>query len=330
MSQIDDQKDMDEFAARVAGGDTSRDFRGIAKVSDDGPQPIERRTSTGKPVQWALNGDGFTPATESRPRLEPGVYGISMHENLITFTVKSIVTDRLLRLPDSKSDAVISEIEEFWARKALFNRYGFAHKRGFLLWGDQGSGKTTTVKFVMSGIVARGGLAVVVDSGISPNLVARGLQLFRDVEPDRPVVVVMEDIDALVGRFGEQEILSILDGESSIARVVYVATTNYPENLAKRMTNRPARFDRVVKVGMPSAEARRMYLESRETDLTGLQLDRWVGETDGMSIAHLHELVAAVLCLGCDFDVTVARLRSMSRAPKSDDGEAKLGFGSDA
>jgi hypothetical protein len=83
------------------------------------------------------------------------------------------------------------------------------------------------------------------------------LQMLRAVEPERQVVGILEDVDALIERYGESEYLSLLDGEAQVDNVVYVATTNYPERLDARIVDRPSRFDTIRYIGMPSAGARR-------------------------------------------------------------------------
>jgi SpoVK/Ycf46/Vps4 family AAA+-type ATPase len=130
----------------------------------------------------------------------------------------------------------------------------------------------------------------------------------------------MEDIDALVHRYGENEFLALLDGEAQVDRICFVATTNYPERLDKRFVDRPSRFDTIKYVGMPTAAARRLYLQNREPDL-GDDLEAWVRLSDGFSIAHLKEMIIAVRCLGQDLDDVVERLESL-RTSKADSARA--------
>jgi DNA topoisomerase IB len=51
-----------------------------------------------------------------------------------------------------------------------------------------------------------------------------------------------------------------------IEDVVYIATTNYPEKLQDRITNRPSRFDRRYKVELPNEEIRDAYIRHKLTD----------------------------------------------------------------
>lgn len=276
--------------------------------------------SAGVPTQWGLAENGYIPCTETAPRLAPGAYSLSFRDIGLHLERRTITTDSLLRLPDSKSDSVIGEIERFWTLKERFTRFGFVHKRGFLLWGPPGSGKTSTVAFVTQQMVKDGGVVFI---GTIPGPLAAGMAVLRQIEPERRLVVVLEDIDALLRKYGEAEFLSLLDGEASIDNVVFLATTNYPENLDGRVLNRPSRFDRVVKIDTPNKEARCVYLLSRgvEGDLAP-----WIELSEGFSIAHLKELIVCVCCFGEKLEEVAKRLRGMAKRPSSEQGGA-VGFG---
>lgn len=325
----DQQNDLEEFmATATAASAREEDVANshIAKAPPLGDPDDDDDQKIGKLTQYARVGQGFAPTTATVATLPPGMYHIEATNQAVWFEPHKLITDSLLRLPDSKSDEVIGEIEKFWKLKDTFRRFGFSYKRGFLLWGPPGSGKTSTVSFVNRELVKSGGV-VILSNGTAPSLTAMMLQRLRDIEPERPCAVVLEDIDTIIRQYGEAEVLSLLDGEDSIDNVVFIATTNYPEKLDGRVVNRPSRFDRVVKIGMPSAAARGIYLKSRNIGLTDNEIDKWVSLTEGFSIAHVKELVIGVFGYGNSLEEDVKRLRSMARAPKSDDTGNRVGFG---
>jgi len=278
-----------------------------------------------KNVQYTLFGPGFLPSGKSVPALPPGIYELVDHNDHMIFAPSQVVSDDLLRLPDSRSEMVVQEIETFWTLKERFKTYGFTHKRGYLLFGPPGSGKTSTIKIVMNEMVKAGGIVLMMT--VSPSLFIHLLHKLRQVEPDRPVVVIMEDVDTIISNFGESEVLSLLDGEASIDNCVFLATTNYPDRLDGRVVNRPSRFDRVVKIGLPNAEARKVYLRSRLPKMDDLELQTWVDSTKEFSIAHIKELIVGVCCFGNPFDREVDRLKKMSVVPSSEDS-GTVGFAS--
>ena len=129
-------------------------------------------------------------------------------------------------------------------------------------------------------------------------------------------------------RYSTTKLLNILDGVKQIENVVYIATTNYPEKLQERITNRPSRFDRRYKVEMPSNEIRRSYIKNKlsDQDISNIDIDRWVKETDNMSLSHLKELIISVVVMGKDFDEALNSLKEMKKSPSIRKG-GNLGFG---
>ena len=280
---------------------------------------------SGVMTQYSPDGNKFYATGSTVPTLPPGVYAARVESRGVLFEKKSLAFDELLRLPDTRSDEVVEEIRRFWGLKEAFRAHGFVHKRGFLLFGPQGGGKTCTAMAVTQEIVEAGGIGFILDN---PCNGAIGLQALREIEPDRPVIAIMEDVDTIVERFGEAEVLSVLDGEASIDNVVFVATTNYPERLEARFSNRPSRFDKIIHIGMPNLASRQLYISTKLKDASEGTVSLWAESTDGLSLAHIKELVVAVGILGEDLDETIARLRGMKRPPKSADfSGSKVGFG---
>jgi len=147
----------------------------------------------------------------------------------------------------------------------------------------------------------------------------KSIQFFRKAEPTRPLLVIMEDIDALFGRDGdnhESAILNLLDGVMQIDNVVFLATGNYPEKLAARITDRPSRFDRVIHIGPPAKEDREFYINHLIDSLPlenkkQVDIQRWVKDTDSLSVAHIKELVISVMLYGKEYGETLHSLDKM-------------------
>ena len=332
MSDTDDLKELRELTK-----DNESDEAPQADESDfDTPDPIvdpydydeEEGVLKENARLWAKVGDAYFPADQTIDKLGAGQYSIEFsHNRGLYFVDKPINLDELLILPDSASEEIIENIKHFWDKEQMFRTLGFLWKRGVLLYGPAGSGKTSTLQLIIKEIVDRGGIAVYVKQ---PKLTASGLEMLRRIEPHRPIVVLVEDIDAIQQAYGEADLLAMLDGDLQIDNVVFIATTNYPEKLDKRLVNRPSRFDIVRKIGMPTAEARAVYLAARNGRLVENEeeFEKWVEQTDGFSIAHLKELIVSVEALDADFDETITRLRvMMETTPDSEDDEEKATIG---
>lgn len=272
------------------------------------------------PGRWAVSGSGtvYYACEDTADKVAPGAYFASYSMSIGPYLRKlDIKTDDLLTLPDDASGIVLEHIKEFWHLKEKFDEFGYLHKRGILLFGPPGSGKTSTVVQTIKNIVSEGGVAIYTDY---PPEAVSNMRILRRIEPDRQVVIILEDIDTIVYRYGDRTLTSMLDGEANIDNVLFIATTNYPERLPARLVNRPSRFDVVQYIGMPNAEARKMYLRDRVGDsLAPSHLDSWVQKTDGLSIAHLKEIIILHFVYGKNIDEAIERMSKGFRIPSSHD-----------
>jgi SpoVK/Ycf46/Vps4 family AAA+-type ATPase len=197
------------------------------------------------------------------------------------------------------------------------------------MYGAPGSGKSSTVQLLIKDMITEyNGLALYIDN---PKLASSCLQMVRTIEPSRPIVALFEDFDSLIDEYGENEFLALLDGEAQVDNIVFVGTTNYPEELDRRFVDRPSRFDLVIQVGMPTAAARHLYLKNKEPSLTEAELKEWVEQSDGYSIAHLRELIILCKCYQYSLKDAVHRLYTMRTqkltSANMDFGvQAKVGF----
>lgn len=286
------------MSMEVAGGSPSANFAGFKR--------------------YGKNGDAYYGISETCDALACGLYRCGFHPNLGPMLIKQRVeTDKLMEMPDDAGAGIITEFETFWKIGDKFRERGFLHKRGFLLWGPPGSGKTSTLQLLIKKLILnQNGVVLLLEH---PREAAACLQMARGIEPNRPMIAILEDMDALIQKYGENEYLSLLDGEAQVDNIVFLGTTNYPERLDPRFVDRPSRFDTIRYIGMPSAEARRLYLSTKEPSLEGEELDTWVEASEGFSVAHLKEMIIAVRCFGQPLEAVVKRLSEMhERKPTSE------------
>lgn len=321
---------MSEFFERV-GTETNRAGaaqRGDAPQSSLQPVKAVARLPDGRVTirRWSQSDDVFWPASETVDKLEPAFYRFDQIDRVGPCLRRAtITTDGLIRMPDTVGERVLSEFSTFWGLRERFAERGFLHKRGILLWGPPGSGKTCALMLMADSIIReQAGIVCMIEQ---PSLAAECLQFIRKIEPERPVVALIEDLDALVQRHGENEYLALLDGETQVDRICYIATTNYPERLDKRFVDRPSRFDTVEFIGMPTPAARRVYLKAKDPELDGADLDRWIALTDGFSVAHLRELIILVRCFDKPLNQAIERLEKMRFKPSSENAPDRQMFG---
>ena len=179
---------------------------------------------------------------------------------------------------------------------------------------------------IIDDVVKRGGIVIRFDD---PELFLDGMRALRKIQPDTPVVVMMEDIDSIIEVTSESEVLNILDGVNEVYKVVFLATTNYPDRLGGRIVNRPSRFDKRFKIDMPNKASRKLYFEhlfnKSGDDVNDYDIDKWADDMKGLSIAHMKELFVAVVILGDDYEQAIDVLHHMQE--DIDDREYNMGFG---
>ena len=297
------------------------------------PQDDKDRPVSNSPTCWgSLQDEEFSPAFKSVPKVPAGIYEIVWNRQLSQHTLKKqpFKTDELYQLPSYEITDILKDIQNFWDRKDKYKEYNFVHKRGILMYGEPGCGKSGIIQLISQQLIDNDGIIINVKDHEDVEYFTDFIATFRKIEPNRPLIVLLEDIDSIAGDSSHQtsRLLNILDGVKQIEDVVYIATTNYPEKLQDRITNRPSRFDRRYKVELPNNEIREAYIRHKlnEDDIEGINIQEWVKRTEGMSLSHLKEVVISTIVMGREFEEVMDNLEGLKKAP-SIKGSGRVGFG---
>lgn len=269
---------------------------------------------------WASFDGGKTfSAKKAKPPihsdiLPPGYYSVGFSPfSGLYFEGIELKNEDLVKVPGTKSDNIINGIKTFWERRSLFEKYNFPYKRGILMYGPPGCGKTCTISLLCQEVIAMNGICL---KFMKTKLLSSGLKLIREQQEEVPILVIMEDLDQLLNYNNLSELLNMLDGVSSpVQNIIYLATTNNPEALHENIRNRPSRFDKRINFGPPEASLRKGYIESllgKDEDVP-IDVSYWVKETEGLSFAHLKELFVSNILFGNDFTETLQELRLMGQ-----------------
>jgi len=174
-------------------------------------------------------------------------------------------------------------------------------KRGLLLTGPPGNGKTSACRWLMNECLRLG----YEHKEVSPdayqaarkacNPVAAVKDLFA---VHRRGVIFFDDMDvALRDRETVREtddqavFLSALDGIDVNEGVAYVFTTNCPLTLIDAAFKRPGRIDLVLHFDLPDATLRRTLIDRWHAEVrAGIDVESAVGETEGFSFAEVEEV----------------------------------------
>jgi predicted AAA+ superfamily ATPase len=297
------------------------------------PHNEEDKPVSNSPTCWGtLQDEEFVPAFTSVPKVPSGIYEVVWNRQLNQHTLKKqpFKTDELYQLPSYEITDILKDIQNFWDRRDKYKQYNFVHKRGILMYGEPGCGKSGIIQLISKQLIENDGIIINIKDQEDIDYFMDFIATFRKIEPDRPLIVLLEDIDSIAGEnsHSTSRLLNILDGVKQIEDVVYIATTNYPEKLQDRITNRPSRFDRRYKVELPNDEIREAYIRHKLTDedIENVDVQEWVKRTDGMSLSHLKEVVISTIVMGREFEEVMDNLEGLKKAP-SIKGSGKVGFG---
>ena len=181
------------------------------------------------------------------------------------------------------------------ARHATALRASGQHlKRGVLLHGPPGTGKTHTVRYLLSQLP---GVTAVVLSGGSLAAIGDACSIARALQPS---VVVVEDVDLLAGP-GEAirghpllaRLLNEMDGLGADANVTFLLTASQADVLEDALAARPGRIDHTARLPLPDVAARRRLVRLYQG---GLHIGRTsavtvVARTDGVTASFIRELL---------------------------------------
>ena len=169
-------------------------------------------------------------------------------------------------LDDEMKTEIKSNTVSFLKQSDQWIQYGIPAKRGVLLSGEPGTGKTIICKALMS---EAEGITCITTNAYALDADGYVTELYELADDLSPSIVFIEDLD-LIGQsrmeFGYHRgsallaLLAVLDGVEEQKKIVTVATTNFLESLDKALSQRPSRFDRVIRLTRPSIKQRRQLV----------------------------------------------------------------------
>jgi hypothetical protein len=234
---------------------------------------------------------------------------ISLSADYPEFSVKfhrlpTIDRDSIV-LPDGLLERIERQTVEFGRQAGRLRQAGRHLRRGLLLHGAPGTGKTLTVMFLANSMRDRTGLLL---SAKGLGLISHTCAMARTLQPS---MVILEDVDLIAEERTKKsatpvlfELLNEMDGLSDDADVLFLLTTNRPDLLEPALASRPGRVDQAIEIPVPDESCRRRLFElyGRGMTLQVTDMEQYIARTHGASGAFIRELLrkAALFAAGAD------------------------------
>jgi ATP-dependent Clp protease adapter protein ClpS len=199
-----------------------------------------------------------------------------------------ILSETTLRLLDRN-------IFDFVKSREGLRKLGLSTRKGILLYGPPGTGKTHTIRYLASNLHDHTTLII---TEAQVGLLSEYMHLARLLQPS---MVVIEDVD-LIGRDREQmsgpceesmlnKLLNEMDGLKEDADIIFVLTTNRPEQLEMALAGRPGRVDQAIEIPLPDELCRKRLtrLYGSRLDLSDEVVSEVARKTQGVSAAFIKE-----------------------------------------
>lgn len=159
-------------------------------------------------------------------------------------------------LPKAVIDVVKSNINDSFALREKLKSFGLSIKRGVILHGEPGVGKTNLCKCLAKDLECSVLYALPSDFSKITGI-KRVCSMAKDLAP---CLLIIEDIDwiAMDRSSGNasfvMELMNQLDGIENFGDIITLGTTNCLKDLEIAVKNRPGRFDRIIKISKPAEE----------------------------------------------------------------------------
>jgi ATP-dependent Clp protease adapter protein ClpS len=210
--------------------------------------------------------------------------------------------------PVQREDVILSEatlklldrnVVSFVGSRPQLRRLGQSTRKGILLYGPPGTGKTHTIRYLASSLP---GHTTLIITAAQVALLAQYMSLARLLQP---AMVVIEDVDLIARDRDEMgpceesllnALLNEMDGLKQDADILFILTTNRPEQLEGALAGRPGRIDQAIEVPLPDDIGRRKLVQLYGTGLPlgDAVVDEAAQRTKGVSAAFIKELMRRI------------------------------------
>jgi AAA+ superfamily predicted ATPase len=257
------------------------------------------------------------PATDEL-LLTVGEWTTELHDEIYVFddgrwhknkelwkSVQGSSWDQVILNPGMKAN-LMKDVQCFFDNRELYKKLAVPWKRGLILHGVPGNGKTISIKALINELEKRPepvpSLYVkAFDSCNGKKFSIRSI--FTQARIMAPCLLIFEDLDSLVEDKTRSYFLNEVDGLESNDGILMVGSTNHLDGLDPAISKRPSRFDRKYHFKIPDEAERILYSQFWRKKLVDSEMVEFPEEmcrivaklTEGFSFAYLKELFVIAL-----------------------------------
>lgn len=177
------------------------------------------------------------------------------------------------------------DFKQFRESKSLFKKLKQKPRKGVLLYGPPGNGKTIQICKLAQKAKEEKFRLFFITSDVKIKELFEFKKVLDSNEGDN-VFIIEEITERVNGRRDLDDLLSFLDGELSWNNSYVIATTNHPEELPWNIIDRPTRFKLIKEVPNPNETKRRKYFEH-----IGIQnIDEAIAATKDLSLDYIKNI----------------------------------------
>ena len=227
----------------------------------------------------------------------------------VTFLERPTLASEDVILPAGLLERVSEHVLGIAEHRRALLAHGQHLKRGVLLFGPPGTGKTHTMRYLLGRSI---GTTAILLSGQSLMFIHDAAKLAR---AHQPAIVVLEDCDLVADdrSFGPGpkpllfEVLDALDGLDADADVAFLLTTNRVADLERALSQRPGRVDLAAEIPLPDESGRRALLRLYARGLfSDAALTAAARRTEGTTASFAKELVRRAVLVAAVANATPA------------------------
>jgi hypothetical protein len=225
-------------------------------------------------------------------------------DTVLKFHVRPKVRADEVILPDDSLATIRRQVVGVAEHRHRLLAAGQHLKRGLLLYGPPGVGKTHCVRYLMSELRD---VTIIELTGNALGQISTACSVARTLQP---AMIVLEDVDLIAEDRGMHpghhpllfQLLNEMDGLAEDADVVFLLTTNRADLLEPALAARPGRVDQAVPLELPDREARQrlfaLYRGRLEVDESNS--DAVIERTDQVTASFLKELLRRAALIAAD------------------------------